>query len=325
MKKIFFKIGVACICLIILFGMTILGQIVYILNCSSKIGSRMTFDREECALMVNDDADIRILQISDTQITALGDSLKAFGSIKRTVEKARPDLIVLTGDNLMNDSTKGMLNRYINFFDEFEIPWAPVLGNHDYKTKMTMEEQCSLYEKGKFCLFKKGEVSDSYGNYYYNILRNGKPFHTLIFMDNAVRISEEQLDWYSNTINTISSRNDNNLLPNWTFFHIPLVETLYAYWQAVDSNSQIEGVRREGVAFLRDDVGFFNKALEIGSTKAIIYGHNHRNNYSVNYKGITLSFGTKTGKAAYHDEDLNGGNVYVLKSDNSFTIERIII
>ena len=61
------------------------------------------------------------------------------------------------------------------------------------------------------------------------------------------------------------------------------------------------------------------------STTSIIYGHNHRNNYSVKYRDVTLSFGTKTGKTSYHDEDLIGGNVYTLKSDNTFAIERVLI
>ena len=108
-------------------------------------------------------------------------------------------------------------------------------------------------------------------------------------------------------------------------FHKPLLATRYAYNQAINSNLSIEGERREGVAFLSEDAGFFNKAYELKSTTAIIYGHNHRNNYSVDYKGIALSFGTKTGKAAYHDDDLIGGNVYVLKQDKSFSIERILI
>lgn len=285
----------------------------------------MSFSREENVLMVNDNEDIRILQLSDTQITALGDALKSFGHIKRIVEQTEPDLIVLTGDNLMDNSSKAMLKHYIRFFDEFEIPWAPVLGNHDYEANITMEEQSSLYEQGEYCLFQKGSVVDSYGNYYYNIIRNGKPFHTLFFIDNAVKISEAHLNWYSETIHTITLNNNNNQVPSWAFLHKPLVQTRYAYYRSKYLNSPIEGESREGIAFLQNDAGFFNKALDIGSTRAIIYGHNHRNNYALDYNGITLSFGTKTGRAAYHDTDLLGGNVYVLKSDNTFTIERILI
>ena len=84
-----------------------------------------------------------------------------------------------------------------------------------------MEEQSDLYENGKICPFKKGNISDSYGNYYYTIYRNGNPFYSLIFMDNAIRINQNQIDWYSNTIKAITLSNNGDLLPSWTFFINP--------------------------------------------------------------------------------------------------------
>lgn len=319
------KIVLICfLCAVICFGSIVLGQVLYIMNCSYSIGSRIVVDRQNYTLNVDDDKDIRILQISDTQITALGDALKSFGFIKRIVEKAKPDLIVLTGDNLMNDSSESMLNHYIYFFDKFEIPWAPVLGNHDYNADIELDRQAELYENGKYCLFRKGEVENSYGNYYYNISRNNQKVYSLVFMDNAVKLGQEHLDWYSNTIQTIT-QSTGKMLPSWTFFHKPLLETYYAYVDSVNNDIELEGVRRERIAFLFDDAGFFDLAKQIGSTTAIIYGHNHRNNYACDYQNIILSFGTKTGHAAYHDDDLLGGNLYILKNDNSFEIERILI
>ena len=106
------------------------------------------------------------------------------------------------------------------------------------------------------------------------------------------------------------------------FFHKPLIETYYGYYDTLYYNKPLEGERREGVAYVRRDVGIFNKAYRLNSTKAIIYGHNHRNNYSVDYYGIKLCFGTKSSRAAYHDRDLIGGSVYVLKPDNTIQIER---
>ena len=87
------------------------GFALYILNCSSAIGSRLIVDEDNKTLSVNDDKDLRILQLSDTQITAYGDALKTLDIIKLTVDKANPDLIVLTGDNLMNDSKQSMLKN----------------------------------------------------------------------------------------------------------------------------------------------------------------------------------------------------------------------
>ena len=106
--------------------------------------------------------------------------MKALPMIKETVEKARPDLIVLTGDNLMDESPKIMLKQYIDFFEDFEIPWAPVMGNHDYNTYVSMDEMSKLYEESEYCLFKRGSVEDSYGNYYYIIERGDLPVNMLL-------------------------------------------------------------------------------------------------------------------------------------------------
>lgn len=326
MKSVLTKIIVSILCLVLLFGMIILGQVVYILNCSYPIGSRIAVDSEKNVISVNDDKDIRILQLSDTQISRLGDSLKSFGMIKRIVEKAKPDMIVMVGDNIMNDSPKIVLNDYIRFFDKFKIPWATVMGNHDYSAKkLPMDYQSKLYENSKYGLFKEGDIENSYGNYYYNLVRNGKLSYTFIFMDNAVEINENHLNWYSQTINSIKNINNGNVVPSMLFFHKPLRDTYYAYLNAVKFNKPIDGEKREGVAYLRNDAGVFDKVLELGSTKAIMYGHNHRNNFIVDYCNVKFCYGIKSTRASYHDKDMLGGNVYVLKSDNSFTVERVFV
>ena len=309
-----------------IFGIIVLGQIIYILNCSYSIGSRVVFDRENNTISVNDDEDIRILQLADTQISGLGDSLKSFGFIKRIVEKAKPDIIVLTGDNIMDDSKQTMLKHYINFFDKFEIPWASVMGNHDYSVQaISMEKQCEMYEKGKYSLFEKGNVENSYGNYSYSLLRKGKAFYTLIFMDNAIEINSKHIDWYSETIKNSASSSDDEFIPSMLFFHKPLRDTYFAYADAINFDKEVDGERREGVAYVYEDAGIFNRALELGSTRAMVYGHNHRNNFIVDYCGIKLCFGIKSTRAAYHDRDMIGGNVYVLKSDNSMHVERVFV
>ncbi|MBR2468427.1 MAG: metallophosphoesterase [Clostridia bacterium] len=324
--KVYIKSSLAVLLVCLCSSLIILGSYaLYILNCSSPIGSRVVVDKENNILSVNDDKDIKVLQLSDTQITALGDALKALDAIQMTVEMAQPDLIVLTGDNLMNGSKKFMLKKYIRFIDEFEIPWAPVFGNHDYKTDMTMDTQCKLYESGKYCLFQKGNVTDSYGNYYYNIHRNGNPIYSLVFMDNAISTTEHHLEWYRNTINSISNE-CGKVLPSWTFFHLPLVETYYAYRQYYYNDIPLDGEMRDGgVAYQKNDAGLFDTAKELGSATAMIYGHNHRNTFIADYKGIKLCYGIKTGRASYHDEDIQGGCLYTIKPDNTFTIDRIFL
>ena len=52
-------------------------------------------------------------------------------------------------------------------------------------------------------------------------------------------------------------------MPSMLFFHKPLLETYYAYWNAQEHNETIDGEKREGVAYLYNDAKIFNLALEI--------------------------------------------------------------
>ena len=300
------------------------GYLFVILNCGREIGSRVTFDKELSRIFVEDDEDLRILQLADTQICGLGDSMKSFGAIKTTVEKAKPDLIILTGDNFMNDSKRFTIRKYIELLDSFKIPWAPVFGNHDYYVDIPLDELCERFENAEYCLFQKGSVYESYGNYYYNIFRKGELSHSLIFMDNGREFRSEHIDWYVDTVEEIAAYND-GLVPSWAIFHIPPVQTEYAYYTAVDAGEEIIGEKNEGVSYLWQDGNFFWFAKELGSTKAFIYGHDHLNTYACDYKGIKLCYGIKTGKAAYCSNDIQGGRVYKLKADNTFEIEDISI
>ena len=45
--------------------------------------------------------------------------------------------------------------------------------------------------------------------------------------------------------------------------------------------------------------GFFDKALALGSTQGMFCGHDHLNNFSINYKGIRLSYGYSIDYLAY--------------------------
>ena len=324
MKHRIIKIGVAILSLLLFTTILFFGYLFVVLNCGRSIGSRVTFDKETHTISVSDDEPLKILQLSDTQICGLGDSLKSLGLIKQIIEKAEPDLIFLTGDNLMNDSKRHMVRKYIRYFDSYEIPWAPVMGNHDYYTKVTMEEYSSRLESAEYCLFDMGDISNSYGNYYYTLERKGEKVYSFIFMDNGDGFDTEHIDWYEETINNITTSAGANL-PNWTMFHIPPVETYDAYFYAKFNGFEIDGEKREGVSYLRDDAGIFNKAKELGCTKAMIYGHNHRNTFVCDYEGIKMCYGVKSSVAAYHDRDLVGGCVYTLCADNTFTISRIFV
>ena len=71
----------------------------------------------------------------------------------------------------------------------------------------------------------------------------------------------------------------------------------------------------------------FDTAVELNSTKAMFYGHDHLNNVSLEYKGIRLTYGLSIDYLAYqgieNETDQRGGTLITLKPDNTFEIEQI--
>lgn len=61
--------------------------------------------------------------------------------------------------------------------------------------------------------------------------------------------------------------------------------------------------------------GVFEAVLELGTTKTILCGHDHANNFVTNYKGVKFAYALKTGPGCYWRPYLNGGTVLRVGSE----------
>ncbi|MBR2383975.1 MAG: metallophosphoesterase, partial [Clostridia bacterium] len=174
-----------------------------------------------------------ILQISDTQIIDAkqarpGDTgtssyynpekmeERLFKFLRETVNATRPDLILITGDLVYGqyDDKGTSLLALINIMDSFQIPWAPVLGNHDPESRMGVDWQCQQLENAEYCLFKQRKLSGN-GNYTVGIAQGGKLTRVFFMMDtngcgnpspeslanghtynNFVGFKDDQVNWF---------------------------------------------------------------------------------------------------------------------------------
>lgn len=164
-------------------------------------------------------------------------------------------------------------------------------------------------------------------------------------------VHDDQIEWYRDTIehytaynNTILASLDESKKPeneedfttvqSMLFTHIPLKEVRNAYDEYVNNDSQ----NTDNVSYIGGDVGeedpyvycaekdelLFEAILELGSTKALFYGHDHLNNFVLRYKGVTLSYGYSIDYSAYSGIDKlgyqRGCAVITCAPDTSFEI-----
>ena len=77
--------------------------------------------------------------------------------------------------------------------------------------------------------------------------------------------------------------------------HIPL----HAYDEAIETEPFQYGDKREDICSTVYDNGLFDAIQEIGGTQIVFCGHDHLNNFGVEYKGVLLSYIEPSGYGAY--------------------------
>ena len=274
-------------------------------------------------------------------------------TVDELVKKLEPDLITVSGDIMDAPESNDEIRFFAAFLDSYGIPWAPVWGNHDYNCGKDggiaqLEANAEVLSEYENCLFEVGAVKNSSGNYIIGIEEKGQIVEAVFMMDcldrgvcgtlgNAVTIPmlyEQEtlphLDWYSESIAVLKELGctDSTLIT-----HIPLncysdaIEaayknpkcTLEESYTAEPWNEGYEdsfGVWNEGPTGISFDDLFFEEIKENGThTKHVLTGHDHYNNFSINYEGIQLTYAMKTGPGASYINELRGCTVIKVGSE----------
>lgn len=268
---------------------------------------------------------LKILQITDLHVNGALDMPLTFDVIKALVNRSEPDLIIVTGDIFSNGCSEDDVDTFVDFMGRLGLPWASILGNHDDETPYSLEELSAILASAKNSLFKRGDLTDLYGNYFYNVKFADGEEYKFIFMDSRSRgFTDESVEFYTNAVQS-SSADGGTVAESFLFFHIPLPETVEAIDEYMNGRADGTGDIRETICNQKTDVGFFEKVVELGSTKAMIYGHDHYNDAKTNYLGVDFNYGTKTGTSAGNMIGLVGGTVYTLNSNGEYSVQDIII
>ncbi len=280
--------------------------------------------------------DFVVLNIADTHFADYDErAFFAFAgenTIRRMVAEIKPDLITLSGDLVCTQSTVYSIKRLTDLFESFGIPWAPVFGNHDAEGNCDLNYLADIMMKAPNCLLKKGDSEMGVGNYIIGICEtdeNSKEnlVEAFIMMDShQSQPNEKQQRWYSWAaygINKLSGgKAEVSLL-----MHIPIPEYQYAYDAAWDSGASAWRPEYKAYGELHEEIccekaegvpvqrGFFDLIKQSGNTKYVFCGHEHLNNFSIEYEGVRLTYMLKLGWGSGYHFGFNGGTLITVGNE----------
>ena len=299
------------------------------------------------------DGDFKVMQLTDIHIGAGFMSTQkdnmAINAVSSMIRAEKPDLVCISGDigypvpfqsGTINNKSDAVI--FAEMMEALGVYWAPVFGNHDTESfsLYDREDIGEIYESEEYphCLFQAGP-EDIYGvgNYVINVKNTkGEITQSIFMMDsndytsNSILsslswdydcIHTDQIEWYKNTVDSLTAENGGTVPKSIVFFHIPLIEVKDAWYEYRDNGYQdtenvqyIYGKAGEGegdimtglgvedtaVVFCSEhNNGFFDALAEKGSTQAMFFGHDHLNTFSIYYKGIRMTYGYSVDYLAY--------------------------
>ena len=262
---------------------------------------------------------------------------RLFNDLRALIEDVDPDLILVTGDLVYGgyDDAGTSFTRFADFMDGFDIPWAPVFGNHDNESTKGVDWQCDYLENCENCLFKQRTLTGN-GNYSIGIIQGGELKRVIFMLDSngcavmsdesfanghskkSAGFGEDQIAWYTSAAEKIN-RDFKNI--KYTFaFHIQLAafeDALYNTYGFVNGGQVDENKNLVSPLNIDEredkkptDFGYIGRSLKgpwdedrsvYNGMKAlgadsILVGHEHCNSASVVYDGIRFQYGQKIGE-----------------------------
>lgn len=275
------------------------------------------------------DGTFRILQFTDIHWS--GDPKytdKTASTMRAVIGNEKPDLIVLTGDNVNTIPMRLGWDEMLKPVLEADVPWTVVFGNHDAEQDWENEQSFDYLKTLPRFFGQKGAVH-GVGNFAEPILSHeGRGNSALLYfldsndytrnpkLGSYAWIQRDQVNWYAQKSMEFKKQNA-RILPALMFFHIPLQE-----YAAVAKDPSTVGDVRDDISSSDINSGMFAAVLEQQDVMGIFTGHDHNNNFIGNHKGIALAYGSKTGNDGYGELE-QGGRVIIL-NEGKFSFQTYI-
>lgn len=287
----------------------------------------------------------KILQIADIHLgedswTDWGpqQDVKTFRVLDSVILAERPDLIVLSGDQLTANNVDQNATAYYRLLGErlsyYGTPWALIFGNHDdaplesqlsngtivkFKSKTSRQQLLSVEKEFPLSLTQSNPGIFGSSNYALDIHYPSAPdirtqtddiAFQLFFLDSGggslpQQLEQNQIDWFQKT-----HRSD--LLGAAVFQHIPTTDFVY-------KDGCCHGLHDNEVDTIVSDPGIVQVLQDSQNVKWLGVGHIHGSDYCCSTSGspdLHLCFGRHSGYGGYGHWD-RGARIYELELEAS--------
>ena len=246
--------------------------------------------------------------------------------MNRLVKKIKPDMIILSGDMVCSDASFFSIRRLTDIMESFDIPWAPLMGNHDSEGNCDRNFLADIMMKGPHCLMKKGPSDAGVGNYTVDITEGENTVHSLVLIDSYKEFRPDATcDWYEKATEGVEGEISVHM-------HIPPAEEVAA-WDEVKTSGGTKTEKPGCYGECHEEI--CPQGKEEGSTKNlfdvirnsgagyIFSSHDHMNNFSVPYEGVRMTQCMKIGKGSGFQHGFNGTTLIKISSAGISEIRQI--
>lgn len=207
-----------------------------------SVGACAACDVSSKELRFNADGSFRIMMMTDFQDIDFCNK-KSVDFLNRVLDYAKPDLVVLGGDQLSDNFKLATplriakaLQNILKPINDRKIPFLFAFGNHDHdrNNELNNAKQAALYYRYDYCFAAK----DGFGPSTYNKLvyssDGSRPVFNIYVMDTNNKNTEaggkwdgihaDQVEWYKAKSDELKELNGGQILPSILFQHIPVKE-----------------------------------------------------------------------------------------------------
>ncbi len=250
-------------------------------------------------------------------VVLTGDQIMGYSlALKFAKDEERRQMITKTIDQLLEPlSARG-------------IPFSFNFGNHDHDAPMEPQAQVRYYQENPLCLAQESpEGVPGYANHVIPVQSSkADKAALLVYMLDShgpaglgySPLDPAQVDWYRAQRDDYAEKNG-GYVPSMLYMHVPVEEILELYKEVPRSPGALEGFRNHAGKFYKLDrdkvvrgsfmgelpsspdvnAGLFDAALEKGEMLGMFFGHDHKNGFSGNVRGIDLGYSPGAGYSSY--------------------------